>query len=86
MPSPKKRTFSPPEFCGDCHYCCYVPLGKAPTHAIQGPFSPCEHVSQEGGCAIYEDRPDECRTFEIDGPDCRWKREFIPLSIKGEHQ
>ena len=53
--------------CGDCALCCKVmsvpeldkPQNKWCPHAQPG--SPC------GGCAIYESRPESCRTFK-----CAW--------------
>ena len=49
--------------CGACTACCFFPavpsLGKPE-------FELCRHAS-ERGCAIYADRPGECRDYE-----CLW--------------
>jgi len=48
--------------CGDCSACCDV-LGVA---ALGKPeWSPCPH--QSAGCAIYEGRPDGCKSYR-----CAW--------------
>ena len=53
-----------PKSCGPCTMCCKVlavdelakPAGQA-----------CVHVARSGGCTIYAERPQACRTFE-----CVW--------------
>ena len=53
--------------CGECQACCIAPA--IDTADIQKrPGSPCHH-SLQGGCNIYESRPDVCRTFF-----CGWRR------------
>lgn len=49
--------------CGACSACCHV-LGVV---ALDKPeWSPCSHQAA-AGCAIYEDRPDGCKTYR-----CAW--------------
>ena len=31
----------------------------------------CNKLTDDGRCSIWETRPDVCRIFEEDGPDCR---------------
>lgn len=54
---------TPRPSCDGCTECCYylgVPSLEKPT------CTQCRHVV-EGGCGIYEARPDECRVFQ-----CLW--------------
>lgn len=49
--------------CGDCTACCHV----LEVSGLRKPArQTCEHVC-ETGCAIYQDRPGQCRDFE-----CAW--------------
>lgn len=53
--------------CGDCTVCCVVPLIDTPElQKAEGEVCP---NCTGGGCAIYEARPQVCRTF-----NCAWKR------------
>ena len=50
--------------CGGCTACCSV-LG---VHDIaKQPWTACEHL-EEGGCGIYDARPNPCRKF-----NCLWQ-------------
>lgn len=53
--------------CGTCQSCCIAPAINKP-EVQKRPGSPCLH-SLQGGCNIYENRPDPCRTFF-----CAWRR------------
>lgn len=50
--------------CGECSACCF-------THEIEALKKPtrtaCQHMCNEGGCAIYDSKPEECTRFE-----CAW--------------
>jgi len=50
--------------CGECSACCFTLEVKA---IKKRPFSLCGSLSESGGCSIYPDRPDVCRTFT-----CAW--------------
>ena len=53
--------------CGACQVCCIMPTIDRPD--IQKiPGAPCRH-SLQGGCTIYDARPDVCRSFF-----CGWRR------------
>src|SRR6201996_1630917 len=53
--------------CGDCTACCVLPLIDTPE--LKKPEGQvCPNCSGKG-CAIYDSRPDVCRTF-----NCAWKR------------
>jgi hypothetical protein len=62
--------FGPPQDdrpCGDCIACCVVPLIDTPE--LKKPEGEvCPNCSGKG-CAIYDSRPEVCRTF-----NCAWKR------------
>ena len=52
--------------CGRCHVCCDAPS----VEAFDKPcWKLCQHARKGrfGACSIYEDRPEECRTFS-----CAW--------------
>jgi hypothetical protein len=55
---------SPSRRCGSCTLCCKV-LGVAVLDKPAGVW--CRHCRPSQGCAIYEGRPQECRTF-----GCLW--------------
>lgn len=49
--------------CGECSACCTA-LG---VHEIgKGEYVRCDHIC-EGGCAVYDTRPQSCRTYQ-----CLW--------------
>jgi len=53
-------TLLPGRACGSCTLCCKV----LPIESLAKPAgSWCRHCTVGAGCTIYEDRPDECRTF-----------------------
>lgn len=54
--------------CGDCTACCTV-MGVA---ELGKPYAfPCQHLG-DGGCTIYESRPDSCV-----GCECLWRQGAI---------
>jgi hypothetical protein len=53
--------------CGECTVCCVVPLIDTP-ELKKAEGEACPNCAG-GGCAIYTDRPQVCRTF-----NCAWKR------------
>jgi hypothetical protein len=55
--SPKK---SPVRECDGCTLCCKV-MGIAALNKPPGLW--CSHCAPTSGCRIYDDRPEECRTF-----------------------
>lgn len=54
--------------CGACSLCCKV-LGIAALEKPRGKW--CSHCRPGRGCTIYEERPEECRTFR-----CLWLLDF----------
>lgn len=59
--------------CGPCNLCCdLMGVEMQPLEdAKKPPFQPCKHQCSakggEGGCGVYESRPDSCRVFQ-----CHW--------------
>jgi len=53
--------------CGECQVCCIVPTIDAPD--IQKDCGSSCRNSLQGGCGIYETRPEVCRIFY-----CGWRR------------
>ena len=54
--------------CDKCSVCCEIleiPTLKKPKKTL------CANVCSGGGCSIYQDRPDECRTFQ-----CIWSEGY----------
>jgi uncharacterized cysteine cluster protein YcgN (CxxCxxCC family) len=50
--------------CDGCSLCCYL----LAVHALEKPINSwCRHCPTRRRCAIYDDRPDECRGFH-----CGW--------------
>ncbi len=66
--------------CGNCRACCTVlgvPSLKKPR------YQACEHECDKG-CAIYKERPDECKAYY-----CAWannEEAGDPIGLKGEER
>lgn len=57
----------PDRICGGCNVCCIVPKIDEP--ALQKlPGCRCRNALSSGACAIYETRPETCRSFL-----CGWR-------------
>ena len=50
--------------CGDCGLCCKL-MGVTALDKPAGRW--CRHFSKSTGCAVYDDRPADCRVF-----NCMW--------------
>jgi hypothetical protein len=59
-PNPEPRKAVDGRHCGGCTLCCKV---MAITSLEKPPGVWCKHCHVGVGCRIYDDRPDECRTF-----------------------
>ncbi|HWC62122.1 MAG TPA: hypothetical protein VG501_00760 [Rhizomicrobium sp.] len=73
-----------PRECGTCTLCCKV-MGIKEIDKPSGSW--CPHCRPGKGCAIYSDRPEECRTFFCDwlahdylGPE--WKPEKSKIVLR----
>jgi hypothetical protein len=51
---------APGRSCAGCTLCCKI-MGIAALEKPPGAW--CKHCEPAGGCRIYDDRPQECRTF-----------------------
>lgn len=73
--------------CRDCTMCCKV-MGIIALQKPPGVW--CRHCEPARGCAIYETRPQECRTFVcgyLHSPqlDDRWKPSLCKFVLMDEH-
>lgn len=55
---------SSPRTCGDCGLCCKL-MGVSALDKPAGRW--CGHFGRASGCAVYADRPADCRVF-----NCLW--------------
>jgi len=56
--------------CGECTACCHhIPIDQE--DIVKLPNVDCEHLMKEGGCRIYQKRPNTCANWY-----CAWR--FIP--------
>jgi hypothetical protein len=75
--------------CGTCTLCCKV-LGIGALGKPAGQW--CPHCQPGKGCAVYETRPEECRTFLCDwlrnealGPEWKPEKSKIVLASSGKN-
>ena len=55
--------------CGECNWCCFFPAGKG----LNKPRNSwCKHCEVGVGCAIYDDRPESCLTYQ-----CVWLQDQV---------
>lgn len=53
--------------CGSCSVCCTSLRIEQPTLKKLADV-PCQHLKPQGGCSVYNERPDVCRTWY-----CGWR-------------
>jgi|KBSMisStaDraftv2_1062788.scaffolds.fasta_scaffold238266_2 hypothetical protein len=73
--------------CGACTMCCKL-LGVASIDKPSGVW--CKHCAANRGCAIYHDRPQECRDFvcawlQTPSLDDRWKPQACKFVVSVEN-
>jgi Fe-S-cluster containining protein len=62
--------------CGSCNVCCVALTIEDPRlHKAQG--YRCKHARRDNGCAIYETRPQSCRSFFCGWRRLKWVREAL---------
>jgi len=91
MSAPPSAAAPSPRECGDCTLCCKV-MGIIALDKPPGLW--CSHCKPARGCAIYDTRPQECRTFvcgylHSPGLDERWKPsvcKFVLMDENGDTQ
>jgi hypothetical protein len=72
----------PGRTCGSCNVCCVaLTIDDKVLQKVQG--YRCRHTLPDKGCAIYETRPDTCRTFFCGWRKLRWIREALRPDISG---
>ncbi len=68
--------------CGTCNVCCVaLTIDDPALQKVQG--YRCRNARPDNGCAIYEARPDTCRTFYCGWRRLRWVRETLRPDISG---
>ncbi|WP_159571240.1 YkgJ family cysteine cluster protein [Limnobacter sp. 130] len=83
----KNEQLVPGRECGSCNACCVAlridePMLKK--HADQ----PCEHLSPDKGCSIYDSRPNTCRSWycgwrQIEHLTDEWRPDRSKVIIRG---
>ena len=59
--------------CGPCNVCCVaLTINDPELQKLQG--YRCRNAQKDGGCSIYETRPDTCRSFFCGWRQLRWIR------------
>lgn len=71
--SKSETTVPTPRECGDCAMCCKV---MAVAAVDKPPGTWCRHCTTRNGCDIYEDRPEQCRTWT-----CMWQLGLLPEEL-----
>jgi hypothetical protein len=68
--------------CGECNVCCVALTIDEP--ALRKPQGyRCRNARPDNGCAIYETRPDTCRTFFCGWRQLKWVRETLRPDLSG---
>lgn len=68
--------------CGTCNVCCVALTIDEP--ALQKPQGyRCRNARPDNSCAIYETRPDTCRTFFCGWRQLKWVRETLRPDVSG---
>jgi len=72
----------PGRSCGTCNVCCVALTIEDPAlQKVQG--YRCPNTTKEKGCAIYETRPETCRTFFCGWRRLKWVRETLRPDSSG---
>ena len=75
-------TLLPTRSCGACNVCCVALTIDDP--ALQKPQGyRCRNARKDNSCAIYDTRPDTCRTFHCGWRHLRWVRETLRPDLSG---
>ena len=78
---PEPTPFELPELvpgraCGSCNVCCVaLTIDDPALQKVQG--YRCRHAQKDNGCAIYETRPQTCRSFFCGWRQLKWVREGL---------
>jgi Fe-S-cluster containining protein len=80
--SPIKIELVPGRVCGPCNVCCVaLTINDKTLQKVQG--YRCPNTLPDHGCAIYETRPDTCRTFFCGWRTLKWIRETLRPDTSG---
>ena len=68
--------------CGACNVCCVaLTIDDPELQKLQG--YRCRNAQKDNSCAIYDTRPDTCRTFFCGWRQLKWVRETLRPDISG---
>ncbi len=76
------ETLVPGRECGTCNVCCIaLTINEPPLQKAQG--IRCKHNKTDNLCAIYENRPDTCRTFFCGFRYLHWIKPTLRPDVSG---
>ncbi len=68
--------------CGNCNVCCVaLTIDDPALQKVQG--YRCPNARRDNGCAIYESRPETCRTFYCGWRQLKWVRQTLRPDLSG---
>ena len=80
--SPVPIELVPDRACGPCNVCCVaLTIDDPELQKVQG--YRCRNAQRDGGCAIYDARPQTCRTFYCGWRQLKWVRETLRPDLSG---
>ena len=68
--------------CGSCNVCCVAFTIDVP-ELQKLPGIPCHNCRDDGGCEIYDSRPQTCRSFHCGWRRLKWVREPLRPDLSG---
>ena len=72
----------PTRSCGECTVCCVsLTIDDPALQKAQG--YRCHNLALNGGCAIYQTRPETCSTFYCGWRKLKWVRETLRPDVSG---
>ncbi len=82
MTTEMEQPLVPGRDCGTCNVCCVALTIDEPTLRKPQGFR-CRNARPDNGCAIYETRPDTCRTFFCGYRQLKWVRDTLRPDLSG---
>src|ERR1700742_4398768 len=80
--TPSDADLVPGRACGGCNVCCVaLTIDEPALQKLQG--YRCKNTLPDKGCAIYETRPQTCRTFFCGWRRLKWVRETLRPDSSG---
>jgi hypothetical protein len=82
MTTETEQALVPGRTCGTCNVCCIALTIDEPALRKPQGFR-CRNAQSDNSCAIYETRPDTCRTFFCGFRQLRWVRDTLRPDVSG---